>query len=194
VPPACWATLDYAVIESPDICGEATWTMARAGTGHGLLVWYDAVLADGVGFSNAPNAPELIFGAAFFPWASSVRLADGDGVTVALYADLVGNDYVYRWNSRVLDQGDPGRIKADFRQSSFFSMPLAPARLQKQAARHVPVLDEEGLIDRQILTLMDGTMALEEIAQRIRDLFPSRFSSTREALTHVGELSQKYSR
>jgi type I protein arginine methyltransferase len=194
VEPRKWATLDYTTLDDPDVHGEVAWVAERAGAAHGLCLWFDTTLAEGIGFSNAPGAPKLLYGSAFFPWKEPVTLGIGDVVSVALHADLVAGDYVWRWNTRVLAHGDPAWIKADFRQSSFFGVPLSPAQLRKQASSHIPVLGEEGQIDRQILTLMDGTMALEEIAQRICDCFPSRFSSSHEALTRVGELSQKYSR
>src|SRR6202030_4358669 len=98
-----------------------------------------------------------------------VPLDVGDVVSVALQADLVDEDYIWRWDTRVLDQGDPGRIKADFKQSTFFGVPLSPSQLRNRAAGHLPFLDEDGRIDRQILELMDGAIPLVEIARRIQD-------------------------
>ena len=64
-----WATLDYDHIENPDVRGNLEWTVDRAGTGHGIVVWFDADLVEGVGFSNAPGAPETVYGCLFFPGA-----------------------------------------------------------------------------------------------------------------------------
>src|SRR5213079_2794126 len=97
----------------PNFAGHLTFAGARAGTAHGLGVWFDAVLAEGVGFSNAPAAPEVLYGQAFFPWPSPTPLAAGDAVTVAFQARLVGDDYVWRWDSKVRD-GVTGNLKADF--------------------------------------------------------------------------------
>src|SRR5258707_342365 len=55
-----WSTLDYASVEDHDVRGELEWTVERAGTGHGIVVWFDAELADGVSVSNAPVAPETV--------------------------------------------------------------------------------------------------------------------------------------
>lgn len=49
VEPRCWATLDYSSLESPDVSGTVSWTTARSGTAHGLSVWFDTRLAEGVG-------------------------------------------------------------------------------------------------------------------------------------------------
>jgi type I protein arginine methyltransferase len=44
-----WATLDYATITSPHVTGEVAWTVEREGTAHGLVIWFDTELADGIG-------------------------------------------------------------------------------------------------------------------------------------------------
>jgi protein arginine N-methyltransferase 1 len=194
VEPQSWAILDYATLDSPDHRAELTWTARRQGTAHGLLVWFDATLAGDLGFSNAPAAPELIYGSAFFPWSQPVPLAEGDTMSVRLQANLVGEDYVWRWDARILNQGHPHEVKAEFRQSTFFGVPLSPARLRRQADRHVPALNEEGQIDQFILNLMDGGRSLGEIARRVAGQFSQRFAGEQDALTRVGELSQRYSR
>jgi type I protein arginine methyltransferase len=69
-----WATLDYASVEHPDVRGNLEWAVERAGTGHGIVVWFDADLVEGVGFSNAPGAPETVYGSLLFPWSQSAPL------------------------------------------------------------------------------------------------------------------------
>ena len=59
--PAPWVTLDYEAIESPDVGATVTLTATRAGAAHGLAVWFDAVLCDGIGYSNAPGMPETVY-------------------------------------------------------------------------------------------------------------------------------------
>src|SRR5215510_3803422 len=49
--PKCWATLDYHTLESENVAGQASWTATRAADGHGIAVWFDTILADGIGFS-----------------------------------------------------------------------------------------------------------------------------------------------
>jgi len=194
VDPQCWATLGYAVMESPDVSGAVTWTIAHAGIGHGFIGWFDTTLTDGVGFSNAPAAPDLIFNNAFFPWSEPVNLAVGDTVSIALQANLVGENYIWRWDTCVLDQGLPERVKASFKQSTFFGETLSPAHLRKLAADYVPSLSEDGEIDQFILRRVDGKTTLREIADQVAERFPARFTEWRMALTRVSELSEKYSR
>ena len=191
--PQKWATLDYSTLVTTGCCGQLAWTMSRPGTGHGLSVWFDSVLADGVHLSNAPGAPELIYGSAFFPWSRPIELAVGDIVSVTLHANLVGSDYIWRWNTDVMSGAEPGVRKAEFRQSTFYGSPKTPSALRRCAANHRPAVSEDGEIDRLILTLMDGNTSLKDIAGHVIGRFPARFADQSAALTRIGELSQKYS-
>lgn len=194
VEPTCWATLDYPTVTETNVRAGLSWSAQRAGTGHGLSLWFDSTLIDGVSFSNAPGKPELIYGNAFFPWSRPVSLQAGDRVEVSLRADLVGTDYVWSWDSRVFAKQSPGQIKAAFQQSTFFRTPLVPARLRKQAAEHVPALNADGQIDRLILEMMDGQASVGDIARQLCDRFPAQFGTWQDALARVGDLSQRYSR
>jgi type I protein arginine methyltransferase len=194
LPPQTWATLDYTLITDADVSGEASWIAAKSGTAHGLFVWFDAVMGEGARFTNAPGEPELIYGSAFFPFSQPVALDVGDKVTAAISADLVGADYVWRWNTVVVVPGNPERAKAAFRQSTFYGTPFSPAELRRMGAAYVPTLDEDGQVDRLILSLIDGVNSLETIARRLAAQFPGRFASWRTALNHVSVLSKTYSR
>lgn len=191
--PRPWADLDYTRPIPPSHKGTADFRIGRRGTGHGLAVWFDAELAEGIRFSNAPGQPRLIYGMAFFPWPKEVALEEGDTVSVALRADLVGDDYVWGWHSRVAGAGS-GAPKAEFRQSTFQGKPLSPESLRRVADSYRPDLGEDGQIDRFILERMDGQRSLGEIAGELAERYPARFRSARDALTRVGELSEKYSR
>jgi protein arginine N-methyltransferase 1 len=192
VAPQSWATLDFETVESPDVAANIVWTVTRPGIGHGLVLWFDCTLAPGISFSNAPGEPDHIYGRTFFPWLEPVPLVLGETVSVSLHADLVGDDYIWRWDTRIRDVG--GQVKADFRQSTFFGDPLSPARLRQMARDHVPALAKDGQIDRLIMEMMDGQTSLGDIAGRLVAEFPHRFASEGEALTRVGELSLKYGR
>src|SRR5262249_31016775 len=154
--PHCWATLDYASVESRDISAEMTWTVMRAGTAHGLCVWFDAMLGEGIGLTNAPGGPETIYGQAFFPLSGPVSLGVGDTVSVFLGAELLAEDYVCDWTTRVMDEGHPDRIKASSNHSAFHGAPLSLTRLRNGAAGYTPTLNEDGKIDALVLVLMNS--------------------------------------
>ncbi|HJT66857.1 MAG TPA: class I SAM-dependent methyltransferase [Pyrinomonadaceae bacterium] len=127
--PLCWTTLDYSTVDSADVHAKISWRTTRAGVGHGVVVWFDTELEDGIGFSNRPGAPELVYGNAFFPFPRPVKVKKGERVAVKLRADLVQDDYVWSWTTDFTDQG------IGFEQSTFFSVPLSVEHLRKSNAQ-----------------------------------------------------------
>src|SRR5262249_19677730 len=90
--PMCWATLDYRSIDCGDVHGQIRLLVSREGTAHGLCLWFDTTLLEGVGLSNAPGAQPLNYGHAVFPLSETVYVCPGDVADVAIRADLVGED------------------------------------------------------------------------------------------------------
>jgi protein arginine N-methyltransferase 1 len=189
-----WGTLDYRTVESFDVRGNLEWRVKRKGTGHGILVWFDADLAEGVGFSNAPSAPKTIYGSLFFPWTHPVSLEAGQVVAVCLEAKFVADDYVWRWVTRIESLEGSGSPRIDFEQSQLSSELLSVVQLQRIAADYIPHLSEDGLLRRRAFELMDGQTSLEEIARRLAMEFPQRFPRWERALSYASTISQDYSR
>ncbi|HEV2837421.1 MAG TPA: class I SAM-dependent methyltransferase [Pyrinomonadaceae bacterium] len=127
--PVRWATLDYREVESADVQAEISWRATRAGVAHGIAVWFDAELADGIGFSNRPGT-ELIYGQGFFPFARPVAITEGERIEAKLRADFVQDDYVWQWDTDFTDQ------EIGFRQSTFYGVALSPEQLRKKYAQH----------------------------------------------------------
>jgi protein arginine N-methyltransferase 1 len=192
--PECLATLDYTAIESSDLRAKADFKIPAAGIAHGLCIWFETELVDGVGFSNAPGASELIYGQAFFPLLEPLQLERGDEVVVNLRADLTGDDYVWSWETHQYSRSYRSSPKAELRQSTFFGVPLSLQQLHKRSADHVPVLSEEGEVEKFALTLMNGTTKLEDIALQLLEHFPHRFKNSIDCLNFAGEVSLKYGR
>ena len=183
--------LDYATVSSPDFDAVVTLEAARNATTHGLCVWFDSLLAEGIEFSNAPGSRDLVYGNAYFPWPVSVSLEAGDHVELRLRARPVAGEYLWTWDSRVVRGTEE---LARFRQSDFFSEPLDPALVRRHSEAHVPRLGEDGQIDGLILELMGRSVSLGEIAREIASRYPRRFPLWRDALSRVAELSVRYSR
>jgi type I protein arginine methyltransferase len=125
VDPVCWTTIDYYEVESPDIHARVSWQAARKGTAHGVAVWFDSELADGIRISNHPAAPKMIYGAGFFPFSKPVKVSEGERIEFRLAADLVQDGYVWRW--------DTDFPRVSFNQSTFYGVPLSAAQLRKSA-------------------------------------------------------------
>lgn len=188
--PARWAVLDYATIQGPDVTAIVSMRADRGGIAHGIGMWFDSTLSEGVEMSNAPGSPPLIFGNAFLPWPEPVALAQGDVIEVEIGAKLLGDRYMWRWQSRVTSAG---RERAAFRQSQFQGALIVPDKLRRQAASHQPRLNEAGEIERLVLGRMAERLPLGDIAGELRERFPSRFARWEDALNHVGDLALRCS-
>jgi protein arginine N-methyltransferase 1 len=123
--------IDYYEVDNPNATAEISWRSARNGTAHGLAVWFDSDLVDGIGFSNHPRGPELIYGNGFFPFSEPVEVNEGDRIKVRLSARFVQGDYVWRWDTDFFAGEDEESLKASFKQATFFGVPLSRDQLQK---------------------------------------------------------------
>lgn len=191
--PECFGGIDYATVVNPNFDSDVHVTTTRSGTGHGLCIWFDAALAEGVHFSNSPEKPSLIYGHGFFPWPEPVMLNAGDTITVALKSNLIGNEYLWTWETHISGKSTWDTADIRFKQSEFFGAPISLGKLQKQSAGHFPVLNEEGQIDGLILTMMRDGTTLGDIAKKLMPLFPNKFSRWQDALSRVAKLSVTYS-
>ncbi|MBK9316714.1 MAG: 50S ribosomal protein L11 methyltransferase [Acidobacteria bacterium] len=136
--PQRWATMDYRTIENPNVSGEVAFTIERDGPAHGVLIWFDTMLADEIGFSNHPGSekPAKVYGRSFFPWSEPVDLRKGDEVRLRIEARLVGQDYIYLWETTV-------NGKNIFKQSTFYGAPLSISMLKEERRLH-PFIESTG--------------------------------------------------
>jgi protein arginine N-methyltransferase 1 len=128
--PVCWNTIDYYEVDDCDARGEISWRAARNATAHGFAVWFDSELVDDIRFSNHPAAPRMIYGQGFFPFSQPVEVSEGDRIELKLTAKFVQDNYVWRWDTDFTDQE---RVKASFKQSTFYGAPLSTTQLRKSA-------------------------------------------------------------
>ena len=185
------AVLDYRTLNDPNMTGRATLQAERDGTAHGLLLWFDAELAPGIGYSNAPGQPALVYGQSFFPFERPLALATGDRIETTVKASLVDGSYVWSWISRLF-RGQASSPEQTFRQSSFLAQAISPEKLARRADSHIPVPSEAHAVDQLCLSLIDGRHSLGEIADILLQRFPQRFSDRTAALNHIAGLAGRY--
>lgn len=125
--PLRWAALDYESVRSPSVSAALDWTIAEPGTAHGIMLWFDAQLSDGVSFSTGPAAPPLVYGRALLPWPQPVTCEPGTHVHVDLRADHITDGYVWTWTSTI---AAPGHAPVHFRQSTLNASLLSRAQLR----------------------------------------------------------------
>jgi type I protein arginine methyltransferase len=186
-----WCVLDYEAGAVPNACADLCFNTARAGTGHGICVWFETELADGIGFSTGPSDTRGVYGQRFFPWPQAVSLEGREEIQVTLHADLVGEDYVWRWETRI---SKPGCTRLHFCQSTFQGANFTPQFLRRRAGEYVPSLSEEGQADRWLLQAIDGKTSLQQMAQAAAERFPTIFPRWEDALHRAAELARQFSR
>lgn len=187
-----WTVLDYALRASPSPAGDFALVATRPGTAHGLCLWFDTVLIDEIGFSSGPAAGKNVYGQVFLPWLEPVHVQEGQCIRVRLKANLVGDDYVWCWDTEIPAHEDqPARR---FSQSTLQGAILSPESLRRRAAGFVPSLSEQGRADRYLLDLMDGRATLQQVAQSAAAKFPAIFARWEDALSRAADLAAQSSR
>ncbi|MFN3990813.1 MAG: 50S ribosomal protein L11 methyltransferase [Erythrobacter sp.] len=185
------AVLDFRTITDPALDASVELVAERGGEVDGLLIWFDAEIAEGLTYSNAPGEPELVYGQMFLPLDDAPRLGVGDRISVRVRGTLPGDDYVWMWEWQVLDaagnpQGPP------VRQSTFLSQSLSAQSLAKLASTRIPEANTQLLLDRDCLGLVGAGRTLDEIARTLQERFPQFLPDHKAALDHVSICLARY--
>jgi protein arginine N-methyltransferase 1 len=194
-PPAVWAELDYATLADPSVAGTVRLPVRDSRVAHGLAVWFESDLIDGIRLSNRPGDPPLLYGQAFLPWPEPVGLQAGDSLEVRLRAAPAGPDYLINWTTAVMpetgsaDQPAKAPWRVRFSQSTFDGLPLARTTLLQRAADAVIGPGPDRGVERAALDAFDGIRSQGEIADALRSQFPGRFAGRADALTFVSDLA-----
>ena len=193
--PQIWTVLDYTSIENPEVSSSRLIQKAiRDGTAHGLLMWFDGEIAEGIHIFNGPGAEKAaeVYGCAFFPLLEPVPIDKGDTIKLDIRADLIEEQYVWRWHTRILSGEDPQAIEADFEQSTNLDNTMESAVLHESVLNFRPSRNGAGEIDHLILGMMDGGNTIDQIARGAQAKYPLRFKTKSEAQLYVNGLSQDY--
>jgi type I protein arginine methyltransferase len=180
-------------LTDPDTRGTVELVAERDATVHGLSAWFDAEIAEGIGFSNAPGETEAIYGQAYFPFPIAVQIQAGDRARVSIHARLVRDDYAWRWSTALFREGG-GQPVHRFDQSTLLAAPLDPLTLAPGERTFVPTLGRDGELDRFILERMDAQRSVGEIAAEAGSAFGDLLPTPERALGYTGELSRRYGR
>jgi hypothetical protein len=186
-----WHVLDYLAGATSRAGNRIELPVTKTAVGHGIAVWFQTQLTEDIGFSTGPRMEETVYGQLFLPWLEPVSLREGEICSVDLRAHLVGNDYVWQWETSLPASAERAEIR--FVQSSFYGSLFPPSVLQKRAMEFVPVLNESGQAERWILQAIDGKRSLEDIASEAARQFPHVFRRVADAFNRTAEIAEKYS-
>jgi len=188
--PQRWGVVDYASGQNEGMDAAMDFEIERAGTLHGLYVWFDGDLGDGLGYSNAPTLPEMVYGRAFFPFEQPTEVAPGDRLLLQLTLRQVKGENVFRWKSHIT--GASGATKSRFDQSTFKATLIHRDTLRKASADYVPTLNADGHAAKAVLQAMAGRKNLQQIADQLAADYPEKFKTADVALEVVSRLSKAY--
>ena len=187
-----WGLVDYTAGAPPRVAAELNFQATRDGTAHGVCLWFETKLFEGIGYSSGPESAGSVYGQFFLPWLEPVAVEKDRRIHIELHADLVGQDYIWRWETRF--SAAARRAALHFRQSTFQGANFSPHALRCQAVDYAPMLSEAGQADLWMLQRMDGIASLQTVAQSAAEKFPRLFSSWREAFRRAADLSRQFSR
>jgi protein arginine N-methyltransferase 1 len=179
-----WATIDYgspnaaAVVE-----GTVELTFHRSGRVDALALWFDAVIAEDIGFTTAPGHSST-YSRSLLPLEQSVVVSAGDRATVTVRSDERGGRWA--WDTTIV--GKSG-VKAQLRQSTFLGTPTSAETLLRAASNFKPTLSARGKRLAHALAAMDGAHTVHQIADAVGADVPL----AREAiLDEVRDASSRY--
>jgi len=188
---ALWASIDYRTVTSPNHEAFLSWHAHREGTGHGIALWFESVLADGVTLSNRPGEPPLIYGQQFFPWPEPVTLQSGDCVKARITAHLVGDEYVWAWDTTV-QPAVAGGVPRTFRQSTLQASVWTSEWLSSRRLDARPTLSPIGRAALEALRAMEAGVTVRTISENLMKQFPAEFPVLRQSLSFVSGLQTAY--
>jgi hypothetical protein len=86
---------------------------------------------EGIGYSSEPGAAKTVYGPMFLRGLEPVALEKGQKIQLGLHIDLVGRDYIWRWETMIAAASNK---EIHFRQSTFQDANLSPQSLRRQAS------------------------------------------------------------
>ena len=102
--PQAWCEVDYMKGASIRAAATLHFRAKRSATGHGIAIWFDTQLFGDIGFSCVPGGPKTVYGHSFLPWLEPVTISEGREIQVELHTDLVGGDYIWRWETKICEE------------------------------------------------------------------------------------------
>lgn len=188
--PKVWAQIDYRSVVCPNFAGSLSWFVQQNAEMHGWASWFDAELLPGLGFTNHPSRDRSIYGQLFFPLPQPVQLEAGDQLQLHLRANLVGESYVWSWDTSIIRAGI--RI-SHFKQSEFKGHLLKTSELERRQEQHCCQLGQKGRAAAFVLARMQENKMLGDIAREATQEFPGLWNNFEQARVFVADLAVQYS-
>jgi type I protein arginine methyltransferase len=176
----CWVTLDYRSLRSTSASGSIAWPLERGSTVDGLALWFEADLADGVGFSTAPGAGISAYSQMFIPFRHPVVVERPGRLRVELAARQMQENYVWSWRGW-LAPGTSTEEALVTDQNSLAELVLDPAAMPLTGADTVPAIGPKGAALLAVLSRIDGQRSVSTLADMLVADAPDIFANLETA-------------
>lgn len=179
--PTLVCEVDFARLTTAALNFEATVEVTRLAAVHGLLLWFDLDVGDDT-LKMGPLHSETVWSQTLFPFSDPPLVQAGETVEIALAAGPLGNELVWRWSVGI------GEVRRS--ENSVAVVGLMADEAGRWDPDRTPNLDSDLAIDHAVLSAVDGTRTLEEIAEVVSAQFPEKFDNDadcqRRVLTVIG--------
>jgi len=172
----CWVLLDYQSLKSTSASGSMAWGLEQGSTVDGLALWFEADLADGIGFSTAPGAGNSAYSQMFIPFRRPVVAERGGRLRVELAARQMRENYVWSWRGWLApESSEAEELVVD--QNSLAELVLDPAAMPLTAADIVPAMGPKAAALLALLSRIDGRHNVNTLARTLAGDVPSLFAN-----------------
>lgn len=196
LPGRLWESIEYGIRSDSTGNGSVTWRVHRGGRAHFIALWFDTEIMDGICYSGNPlnERRPKVYGSWFFPLQEPLDLVPGQLLTLDIDAHLVGQEYIYRWQTSLFANQDAclnEKPLKRFSQSTFFGN---MTRTTKNRTLHAkPRLNRSGKVQSFILDQMrDGDATLEDIVRAVQTEFPRLAQSSEALFEQVANLAERF--
>jgi protein arginine N-methyltransferase 1 len=164
--PVALARVDPLALDPFGLDREVGWAATKSGELHGIGLWMDLELADGVLYSNAPSGRSGGWSQQLLPFVEPLDIQAGEEV-VARVMTLGPSPRTPAWWSWRVTAASGKREGNTFRGT-----PLSSSRLRQAFLERRPKLTARGRHCRDALELMDGSRTIAEVARELLDRYP----------------------
>lgn len=178
---------DLATLKPGVWHGSGEWEIGRNGTIWGLGAWMEMKLADGIEYSNAPQAPEASWGQGHFPVDPPLEVTAGDVLSGRMEARSDPHGEVWwRWMLEV-----KGRPSMRREGNTFRALPLDPERSRALAGYGRLPVSPWAAVDALLLTQL-ADHPVEQAARQAFETFPELFGEASGAVRRAARLRETY--
>ena len=166
LPRGLLGTVDLGTVAEPHFEGNARWMPDAPLVVEGFVVWFDAELSEGEGFSAAPGPEQSVHGCLYLPLREPLPVPARADLALRFCAIQAATDYAWTWECTVTGS-DGSEIVRTARQSTLGALAVTRGRLSAMSELHRPTLGAEGRRWRDAIALIDGQHSSGEIANAL---------------------------